>query len=134
MSTAFGKSQQSCLDIVTAAHGMGLPSTVPDWALALANACDAQGRAAVARRLGYSESVLSQMLSNNYGGNVEKVSAKIRAVIMAEMMTCPAEGPMALDMCQRHQARRESDIQNGWHRRMFAACRSGCPHFEGSKG
>jgi hypothetical protein len=113
---------------------MGEPDTVPDWALALAAACDAKGRAPVARSLGYSESVLSQMLSNNYGGNVAKVSAKIRAVIMAEMMDCPEEGPMKLDMCQRHQARREADIQNGWHRRMFAACRSGCPHFEGSKG
>lgn len=131
MSTpAFGKPQQSCVDIV---HGSYFATKPPDWVLALAEACDAKGRAHVARSLGYSESVLSQTLSNTYGGSVAKVSAKVRAVIMREMTDCPEEGPMALEMCQRHQSRKEADIQNGWHRRMFAACRSGCPHFEGSK-
>jgi hypothetical protein len=124
-----GKSVSS-VDIVAAAYGR---AHVPIWALALAVACDKDGRAAVARRLDYSESVLSQTLSNTYGGNLDKVIDRVRAVILEETMECPAEGPMALEMCQRHQSRRREDIQNGWHHQMYQACRSGCSHFKGSK-
>jgi hypothetical protein len=73
------------------------------------------------------------VLTNQYAGDMVNVEMLVRGRLMFEEIECPADGPMALDMCLRHQEREQSDIQNGWHRDMYKACRSGCGRFRGKK-
>lgn len=57
----------------------------------------------VAKRIGYSGAVVSQLISNKYPGDVERVKAKIRGALMNAMVRCPAVGEIALDYCLDQQ-------------------------------
>ncbi|UGA45982.1 transcriptional regulator [Bradyrhizobium quebecense] len=57
----------------------------------------------VAKRIGYSGAVVSQVISNKYPGDVERVKAKIRGALMNATVMCPAVGEIALDYCLDQQ-------------------------------
>lgn len=97
--------------------------TMPAEVLALAQACRAQTSRAVARRLGYSDAVISHVLAKKYPGDVEKVFATIRGLLMGETVDCPELGELRRDQCLRHQARPFSS-NNSASARLFHACRS----------
>lgn len=101
---------------------------LPDWIVVLAEACDMESQAAVAKRLGYSGSTVSQVLSNSYDkGDVAKFEQIVRGALMAETVICPIIGEMTRDVCLNWQ-KRPFSTTNSNAVRMFQACRNGCPH------
>ncbi|WP_439604409.1 transcriptional regulator [Shinella sp.] len=101
----------------------------PDWIVVLAECCDAETQAAVARRLGYSSTAVSLALSNTYrGGDMVRFESAVRGALMAETVTCPVLGAeIGRDVCQNWQ-RRPFSTASANAVRMYQGCRSGCPH------
>lgn len=101
---------------------------VPAWIVALAEACNATTQAAVAKRLGYSSTVVSLVLSNNYGnGDIGRIEQMVRGALMAEFVDCPRLGAIARNDCLEWQGK--PFAATSAHRvEMYRACRGGCPH------
>lgn len=107
------------LDIARAAWG----DPLPDWIEVLARKCaeDSQRRAAV--EIGYSGSMVSQLLRNAYKGNVATVEDAVRGAWMGATVSCPVMGTIPTNDCQewRRKARKFAPSNN--HRvRMYRAC------------
>jgi hypothetical protein len=99
---------------------------MPAEVLALANACRAETSAAVARRLGYSDGVVSFVLANRYRGDLPKVFAKIRGVYLGETVCCPVLDEIGRDRCLQEQARPYA-ATNSTRARLFHECKR-CHH------
>ncbi len=93
---------------------------------ALAAAAQATSASHVALSVGYSPATLSQVLSNSYRGDVGRVLAKIRGVLMGETLVCPVLGEIATTRCLDEQ-RRPFAATNSTRARLFHACRR-CPN------
>ena len=106
---------------------------VPDWVMVLAQACDAAvSMSAVARRLGYSAAVLSQVLCNKYPGRYDRVEAKVRGVLMQAEVYCPGAGmTIARNQCADNQRRKPSSA-SPLAAKFPGACR-GCPNAFGGQ-
>ncbi|PZR89669.1 MAG: transcriptional regulator [Stutzerimonas stutzeri] len=101
---------------------------LPEWVEALAEACNADTQAAVGRKLGYSGTAVSLVLSNKYGaGDMERFEGVVRGALMAETVPCPVLQDISRDRCLYWQGRPFSTA-SGNSVRMHQACRSGCPH------
>jgi hypothetical protein len=98
----------------------------PDWVVALAEACQRERQSAVARRLGYSDAVISTVLRGTYRGDVGAVETKVRAALMATHVACPVLGDIELSRCLDEQARPFA-ATSGFRVRMYHACRA-CPN------
>lgn len=107
--------------------------TAPDWVLALAESCNAENQTAIGKRLGYSGSTVSQVLSNTYPGDMERFEQVVRGVLMAETVICPRLGETSRNVCQQWQRRPFSTASSNAVA-MYQACRSGCPHSRIQKG
>lgn len=103
----------------------------PDWVVALADACAESSQNKVAKRLGRSAPLVSQVLANRYPGNMEDVEARVRGVFMNGTITCPQLGEMSSKACRdwRQKARRYGNA-NMLRVRMFRACNR-CPQHQG---
>jgi len=101
----------------------------PDWIVVLAEACNAETQSAVAKRLGYSSTAVSLVLSNNYGkGDIVRIETVVRGVLMAETVLCPVlSAEIGRDVCSNWQKRPFSTASSNAVR-MYQGCRSGCPH------
>ena len=101
----------------------------PEWVIALAEACNRETQAAVARKLGYSSSTISQVLSNNYQlGDMIRMEAVVRGAMMSETVLCPVMGTeIGRDVCSGWQKRPFSTASANAVR-MYQGCRSACPH------
>lgn len=97
---------------------------IPGEVTALAAACQAQTASAVARRLGYSDAVVSHVLAAKYPGDLGKVFSAIRGLLMGETVDCPENGEMRRDLCLRLQAK-PFNPSNSASARQYYACR-GC--------
>lgn len=100
---------------------------IPEWIVVLAEACDRESQAAIARRIDYSGPTVSQVLSNSYPGDMPRFEAVVRGALMAETVTCPAQGTIAINVCLAWQ-KKPFDTTNSFRIRMYQACRNGCPH------
>ena len=99
----------------------------PDWIIVLAEACAKSSQSAVARRLDYSGSAISAVLSNSYRGDVDRIEQMVRGVLMAETLPCPVLGALPRNQCLEWQARPYAATSS--HRvAMYRACRDACPH------
>lgn len=107
--------------------GRAWGATPPPWVLALARDCDAGSDGASARRLGYSQTVISQVLNNRYGAGLVRVEERVRALLMNDTCRCPVSGEIPLSTCLGNQSRPFS-AANPTAARLHGACRSGCPH------
>ena len=100
---------------------------IPDWIVILAEACDRESQSAIARKVGYSASAISQVLSNSYqNGDIARVEQAARGALMAETVDCPVMGEIAHNTCIQWQ-RKPFATTNSHRIRMHQACRSGCP-------
>ncbi len=102
---------------------------VPDWIKALVEACDAPGssQSRVARRLGYTGGVVSQVLRRDYLGNMGRFEDRVRSIYMAGHVTCPALGDIDSAACLNWRDRSGSlNSVAPMVVRMFRACRD-CP-------
>lgn len=104
---------------------------VPDWIEALVVACDAEGssQSQVARRIGRTPGVVSAALNNKYRGSMTALENRVRAVLCAEQVSCPALGWISSADCLQwrdHAAAMNSS--SPMMVQMFRACRN-CPVF-----
>lgn len=107
----------------------GWGDTLPDWVAELAAACDASSQGRVARRLGYSASVISQVLSRTYRGDYARVEQKVRGELMRETLECPVMGEIRKSTCIDNQrlAARGVIATSSMRSRLYHACRT-CQH------
>lgn len=101
--------------------------SLPNWVLALAEACDATSQARAAEALGYSPAVVSTVLKGTYQGDLSRVEAAVRGAFMAERVTCPVLGEIPTQRCLSTQ-RQPFTPSNHERVRLYRSCRSGCPH------
>ena len=103
------------------------PEPIPDWVVALAEACTAKTQAEVGRQLGYSGSAISATLGNTYGGDVAEIAERVRGAFLGREVDCPRKGRMRRDVCMAWQAKPFAQTSSD-RVAMFHACRSCCPH------
>lgn len=111
------------LDIARAAWGEPLP----DWVETLAIACGQSSQAQVAKQLGRSGAVISQVLRRTYPASTAGIEDRIRGVYLAGTVECPALGAVPTNECQdwREKARHFA-LGNPLRVRMYRACQA-CP-------
>lgn len=97
------------------------------WLDVLRAACEASSQRDVARRLGYSSTVINQVLTGAYPHGLAKVQAKVEKALMAGTVTCPELGAIPRAQCLAWQ-RRPFSAANPTAVAVYRACRSGCPH------
>lgn len=124
--------ENASADAAIASWGGGDKSKVPQWIMALATACDDHTQTRVAKQLGYSPSVVSQVLSNKYAGDMTRVREAVGAHILKERIPCPAEGTMPRRRCLELQERAGPPYASGWHARIWRHCQT-CPNFRGPR-
>ncbi|HEY9344212.1 MAG TPA: transcriptional regulator [Inquilinus sp.] len=118
-------------DAYAAQLAAGWPDA-PDWARTLAEACDRDGQATVARKLAVSPSLVSYVRRGLYGrdghaGDLAMIEAKVRGAYMGATTSCPVQGEIPTDRCVSNQALPLSTASRA-RVELFRACRSGCPH------
>lgn len=69
-----------------------MPDERIPWIAALAAECAAHGQRRVARAIGYSASVVSEVLSETYRGDVGAVRRAVEGALMDGTVACPALG------------------------------------------
>lgn len=108
---------------------------VPEWVIAIVDACDAPNGSQnkVARKLGYSGAVISQVIVKRYLGDMTAVEQQARMHLMKSTVVCPALGEITEIACLgwREEAN-ELRSSSPTRVRMFTACRN-CPRFYGEK-
>lgn len=113
-------------DYVAKAHAAhdGAP---PDWVQALAEEMSRTSGSAAAKRVGYSQAVLSTIISGTYRGNWQRVEEVVRGALMGACVMCPVLGEIGRDRCLDEQ-RQPFRATSSMRARIYHACRSGCPH------
>ena len=104
---------------------------LPDWVLVFASECDRTSVRVVSKRIGYSPSVGSQILSKSYLGRVDKIAAAVRGAFMGNTVQCPVLGELAVDKCLYHQGRKLA-VTNPTRVLLSRTCPT-CPHFKKAK-
>jgi len=100
-----------------------------DWLELLREHCSRSTQAKVAKQLGYSPAVISQVLKGSYRGDMASVEGAVRGVFMGGTVVCPAlSQEIPLNRCVALQ-RAPFSFTNSLKNRIRAHCRSGdCPH------
>lgn len=102
---------------------------MPEWVAVLAEACDRSSQAEVARRIGYSNSVVSTVLRKTYSGMMAVVEQAVRGALMGETVSCPVAGDIPRDQCLRYQKRAAAFMAtSALAVQLYRACRGDCPH------
>ncbi len=105
----------------------------PDWVLLLAEACAETSQNAVARRLGRSATLVSNVLRNKYPGDMLAVEEIVRGVYERRTLICPALGEIGTNICRDWQmAARSFSPENSQRVTMFRACNR-CPRMTGGR-
>lgn len=104
-----------------------------DWIDELRSACQRLGQKEIAKRIGYSSAVISQVVNGKYPGDLSRVQAQVEGALMKRVVDCPMLGDITLDVCRGHQSRKFSTT-NPMRVQMYRACRANCPHSTFCKG
>lgn len=100
---------------------------LPDWVKCLAEECARTTQSRVAGKIGYSASVVNQVLKDKYKGNVASVEDVVRGVFMNAEINCPALGMLPTQTCRKwREAARNFSGHNAERVRMYRAC-TRCP-------
>ncbi len=100
---------------------------IPEWVHIFAGACDSASQKKVADQLGYSPTVINQVIGNKYPGDLSAVKTAVEGALMGYTVDCPELGEMKANVCLAHQGRKFTPT-NHMRVRLYKACRSGCPH------
>lgn len=113
----------SPIEVARAAWGEPLP----DWVETLAIACGQSSQAQVAKQLGRSGAVISQVLRKTYPASMAGIEERVRGVFLHGTVACPALGEVPVHECQdwREKARTFA-LGNPLRLRMYRACQT-CP-------
>lgn len=98
----------------------------PDWIKRLDEECRRTSQKAVGQRIGYSPSVVNQVLKGTYAGNLNRVQARVEGAFMGATVDCPVIGELARNRCEEYQ-RRKPAATNPLRVQLAIACRT-CPH------
>lgn len=93
-----------------------------DWLNILRAECNRTSQRKVADKIGYSTSVVSQVLNGSYTGNLDKVKAKVEGALMGATVDCPVIGEIPRDRCIDHQNRRQFAATNPLRVQLHSAC------------
>lgn len=113
----------SPIDVARVAWGEPLP----DWVETLAIACGRSSQAQVAKQLGRSGAVVSQVLRNTYPAGTAGIEDRVRGVFLHGTVACPALGEVPVHECQDWRDKAKTfAIGNPLRLRMYRACLT-CP-------
>ncbi|MBR9819369.1 MAG: hypothetical protein GYB51_00040 [Rhodobacteraceae bacterium] len=108
-------------------------AALPDWVETLARECAASSQNKVARLLGYSATVVSQVLRRKYPGDLRAVETAVRGAYEDFAINCPVLGEITPLVCQGWRVKaRKFSTENSQRVRMFRAC-NGCQIHKGGK-
>lgn len=100
---------------------------MPDWVRGLAEECAAASQNKVAKRLGVSAALVSQVLRAKYPGDLARIEDLFNGVFRAGTVDCPALGRLPTHECRGWQAKsRRFESSNSLRVRMYRACNR-CP-------
>lgn len=99
---------------------------MPAWVTALAEAAQRETQAGIARRLDYSASTISQVLSRTYRGDLGRVEQVVAGALMGATVDCPILGDIGRDRCLTEQ-REPFRATSALRAHLFHACQR-CPH------
>ena len=100
---------------------------MPDWVHTLASCCDQSSQKSLSRQIGYSTTVVNQVIGNKYPGDLSAVKQSVEGALMGHTVDCPELGEMKANICLENQSRKFSST-NHIRIRLYKACRNGCPH------
>ncbi len=101
--------------------------TIPDWVNELARLADQCGLKGAGKRIRYSTTAVSSVLSNNYRGNIKSIEQAVRGALMGLNVQCPAQGEIGRHNCLQWQSLAYGP-SDSMRIRTFHACRGGCVH------
>lgn len=119
-----GSRRLSNLDKARAAWG----AEPPEWVLRLAEACDAHGVRGTAAKLKASPALLSLAINHKHHSGYGFVEQRTRAMLMAEILECPALGLISAAQCRDEQEKPFTSV-NPLAVAVYRACRNGCRHY-----
>lgn len=90
---------------------------------------DTHGGRKTAEAIGYSGTVVSQVLSGKYGGDLQAVRQKVEGALMGMSVDCPVLGELPRNRCLDYQ-RQGFAATNPMRVRLAHACPT-CPHRRG---
>ena len=103
----------------------------PSWVVVLAEEADRTSLREVGDRLGYSNAVISYVLSNKYTGDIERVEQKVRGALLGATVMCPVFGEFGRDRCLDEQQKGNTFTSES-RGRCYRTCRGigvpKCPH------
>lgn len=102
----------------------------PDWLDALRTACAARTQAGVAEVIGYSPTVVSQVLKGVYRGDLRAVQTKVEGALMGLTVDCPVVGDLPRNRCLEYQ--RQDFAATNHLRVQFSRVCPSCQHRRGA--
>lgn len=96
------------------------------WMEELRRAATADGQSATARQIGYSPTVVSQVLAGKYKGDLTRVQRAVEGALMHATVDCPVLGDLPLQKCIEHQ-RAPKRYTNPMRVQLARACPT-CPN------
>jgi transcriptional regulator with XRE-family HTH domain len=101
------------------------------WLAALRDECAKTSQARVARRIGYTPSVVSQVLKGAYKGDLKAVKKAVEGGLLSATLDCPALGfVIRADRCLDFQRRPLDRATAPHHARLWRTCPT-CPNSRG---
>ncbi|WP_420132627.1 transcriptional regulator [Rhodopseudomonas sp.] len=76
---------------------------LPDWIEELAKEANRITARSLAKRLGYSNAVISFVLGRKYKGDMKRVEEIVRGALLGSTVICPIVGEIGRDQCLEHQ-------------------------------
>lgn len=105
---------------------------MPDWIERLAQECSRSSQAKVATALDRSATMISQVLSRKYPGDMASIEDRVRGVFMNQTVICPALGDLPTQACQDWRDKAKTfALGNPMRVRMYRACHT-CPRHGGA--
>ena len=87
----------------------------------LTKAVKNHGQAAVARRIGYSASAVSQALAGKYGGSLDNLLQRVAEIYGNGTVPCPVMGEIPLRRCAEER-RKAFGATNPQRAQLFVTC------------
>lgn len=104
-------------------------SAHPSWIDELRKYRASHGGKKTAETIGYSTTVVSQVLSGTYKGDLQAVQQKVEGALMGMSVDCPVIGEIPRNRCLEYQ-RQPFSATNPMRVRLAKACQT-CPHRRG---
>lgn len=98
------------------------------WLDELARQADQLGQRKVARAIGYSASVVSQVLAGSYNGDVKAVQKAVEGAFLSAKVDCPGLGfEIRTDQCLHFQNQKMSQVTTPARATLWRSCKA-CPN------